>query len=76
MDAQSLGAMYFVAVIGILVLIVGWIILPFAIIGTKPLLRELIATQKRTNELLERAAVAGTRTTSDAAKTQSVRPPP
>jgi hypothetical protein len=34
------------------VLIVCWIILPFAIIGTKPLLRQLIAEQKRTNDLL------------------------
>lgn len=35
-----------------LVLIVVWIILPFAIFGTKPLLRELIQEQRRTNDLL------------------------
>lgn len=39
-----------------LVLIAVWIILPFAILGTKPLLRELIQEQRRTNELLKRAA--------------------
>lgn len=38
----------------VLVLVVCWIVLPFAIIGTKPLLRELLAEQKRTNSLLNR----------------------
>lgn len=33
-------------------LVVCWIILPFAILGTKPLLRQLLAEQRRTNELL------------------------
>jgi len=40
-----------VVVFGI-VLAVAWIILPFAMIGTKPILREILAEQKRTNELL------------------------
>ena len=35
-----------------IVLSIAWIVLPFALIGTKPLLRELIAETKRTNELL------------------------
>lgn len=39
-----------------MVLVVVWVILPFAIIGTKPLLRELLQEQRRTNELLKRAA--------------------
>ena len=34
-----------------------WICMPFAIFGTKPLLRTLIAEQKKTNELLAAAAV-------------------
>lgn len=38
-----------------LVLAVCWIVLPFALIGTKPLLRELISLQQRTNSLLEQA---------------------
>ena len=33
-------------------LVLGWIFLPFTIIGTKPLLRELVEAQKRTNQLL------------------------
>ena len=35
------------------VMVVCWIVLPFAIIGTKPLLRQLLKEQPRTNELLE-----------------------
>lgn len=43
---------YLIIVFIAFVLVVCWIILPFAIIGTKPLLRELLREQKRTNELL------------------------
>ena len=39
-----------------LVVTVLWICMPFAIFGTKPILRELLAEQKRTNELLVEAA--------------------
>ena len=46
-------------ILGIIVAIC-WIVLPFAIIGTKPLLRELIAEQQRTNALLERGRVVET----------------
>ena len=35
-------------------LLIAWIVLPFAVLGTKPLLRELLAEMKRTNELLAR----------------------
>jgi threonine/homoserine/homoserine lactone efflux protein len=38
------------------VLVVVWVVLPFAILGTKPLLRELLQEQRRTNELLKRIA--------------------
>jgi hypothetical protein len=38
----------------LVVLVVLWIALPFALFGTKPLLRQLIAEQKRTNDLLDR----------------------
>jgi hypothetical protein len=34
------------------VLVLCWIVLTFAIIGTKPLLRELIAEQQHINKLL------------------------
>jgi hypothetical protein len=50
----ALGSMYLLAVILALVVIACWIALPFAIIGTKQLLRQLIVETKRTNELLER----------------------
>lgn len=50
----------------LLLLVVCWIILPFAIIGTKPILRDILTEQKRTNELL-----AGRLRASDAAR----RPP-
>jgi ABC-type sulfate transport system permease component len=46
-------------IIGIIVAIC-WIVLPFAVIGTKPLLRQLIAEQQRTNALLERGRVVET----------------
>ena len=46
-------------ILGIIVAIC-WIVLPFAIIGTKPLLRQLLAEQQRTNALLERGRAAET----------------
>ena len=39
----------FLLLVGIL-----WILVPFAVFGIKPLLRQLIAEQKRTNEALTR----------------------
>ena len=36
------------------VLVICWIMLPFALIGLKPLVRELIRQQERTNEHLAR----------------------
>ena len=40
--------------LGLLVVLIGilWILMPFAIFGTKDLLRELIREQKKTNEIL------------------------
>jgi hypothetical protein len=38
-----------------IVLLIGWILLPFAVIGTKPILEALLREQRRTNELLEKA---------------------
>jgi len=40
----------------VLVIAVLWIALPFAIFGTKDLLRQLIAEQKKTNVLLQAQA--------------------
>jgi hypothetical protein len=54
MDAiTTFGLLYAGLAILLLVLVICWIILPFAVIGTKPLLRELIAEMKRLNTLLE-----------------------
>ena len=46
------GSLYLVAVLFGIVLGVLWMILPFAIFGTKPLLRELISEMRETNALL------------------------
>jgi len=51
MAGLGAGAVLAMAIFAI-ILAIAWIILPFALIGTKPLLRELIRETKRTNELL------------------------
>lgn len=51
---ESVGVAYGIVAIFVLVLAICWIVLPFALIGTKPLLRQLIAETKRTNDLLDR----------------------
>jgi hypothetical protein len=49
----TLELLYAGAVILGFVIVVCWIVLPFAVIGTKPLLRQLIAELQRNNALLE-----------------------
>jgi uncharacterized membrane protein YciS (DUF1049 family) len=49
----TFGILYMLAAIFVVVLAICWIVLPFALIGTKPLLRQLIAELKRNNELLD-----------------------
>lgn len=56
MESQVGGVLYIALVIFGLVLLVCWIVLPFALIGTKAILRELVREQQRTNALLEAAA--------------------
>ena len=51
---EALPFAYLLIGAGILALVIGWVLLPVALIGTKPLLRQLIAETKRTNDLLER----------------------
>ena len=51
MGSVSVGVMAMMLVLG-LVLLVAWILLPFAMFGLKPLPRELINEQRKTNELL------------------------
>jgi hypothetical protein len=45
------GLMLVAWLLGVFVLI-AWILLPFAMFGIKPLLRELIAASRETNRLL------------------------
>lgn len=54
MDSIGIGVgwLAFIGVIFGIVLLVAWTLLPFAMIGTKPLLRELLKEQKETNRLL------------------------
>ena len=59
MDGTQIGPLLALAllVMGLLIAMC-WIILPFGILGTKPLLRQLLNEQRRTNELLAKL-VAG-----------------
>jgi hypothetical protein len=47
-----LGSLTMVLMLVALFVLVLWVLLPFAVFGSKPLLRELLAEQKQTNELL------------------------
>lgn len=55
---EVLGGMYVVFVVFLVVLGILWIVMPFAIFGTKGILRSILEEQKRTNRLLERIAEA------------------
>lgn len=46
------GVVIVLLVLLALLIYVLWILMPFAVFGTKDLLRELIKEQKRTNEIL------------------------
>ena len=51
--AETFGIAYVIGLAFVVILAICWIILPFALIGTKQLLRELIRETRRTNELLD-----------------------
>jgi hypothetical protein len=57
MDPRA-GELFWLAifVFGV-VLAIAWTVLPFALIGTKPLLRELIGEVRKTNALLQQRKV-------------------
>ena len=57
-SASVVAILVLVAVVLGVVLIVCWIVLPFAVVGTKPLVRQLIREQQMTNGLLEAQARA------------------
>lgn len=55
-DASAGGFGALVIIVGFVfgvVLLVVWIVLPFAVLGIKHLLRELVREQQRTNQLLQ-----------------------
>lgn len=54
--ASTLGSLMGIWALVALFIAILWILMPFAIFGTKPLLKTLIAEQKKTNKLLEAAA--------------------
>ena len=56
---EAMANLGVVGVLLALVLIIAWVILPFAMFGIKPLLRDLIKQAKITNELLRDAAKKG-----------------
>jgi heme exporter protein D len=53
---SAMGGLTIVWAIIVLVIAVLWVLMPFAIFGTKDLLRQLIREQKKTNELLQAQA--------------------
>ena len=48
----TFGVLYLLSIVFGVILAICWLVLPFALIGTKPLLRELIGEMKETNRLL------------------------
>ena len=52
MGELGVVAVLLIGLFGI-ILAIAWIVLPFALIGTKPILRELLAEAKKTNALLD-----------------------
>jgi len=59
---EALSGFVGIAVVVFLVILtIAWTLLPFAMFGLKPLVRELIAETRRTNQLLEGIA-SSTRT--------------
>ena len=50
----TFSVLYLLLTVFGVILSICWLVLPFALIGTKPLLRELIGEMKETNRLLGR----------------------
>jgi hypothetical protein len=50
---ETYTTVYHIFVVLGVIIAVCWVLLPFALIGTKPLLRDILAEQRRTNALLE-----------------------
>jgi hypothetical protein len=56
MESFSAAAVMMLLILGV-ILLVCWIVLPFALIGTKPLLRQIIANQHETHRLLRQRSL-------------------
>jgi hypothetical protein len=50
---ESMGIVYAIGVIFLVILAILWFFLPFAIFGTKPLLEKLLAETQLTNQILD-----------------------
>ena len=79
MEADTLrmtGVLYLIVIVLGIALLFAWIVLPFAVIGTKPLLRELIAETRKTRALFEELISAekrvGALATSDHFRTPGI----
>lgn len=57
---EMLGGIGALGAILLLFVAILWILMPFAVFGTKDLIEEQIKQQKKTNELLERLSLAAT----------------
>lgn len=53
---EAIGGFAIVIWLFLIVLAVLWICMPFALFGTKPILRQILAEQKKTNALLQAQA--------------------
>lgn len=51
-DATLYGWSTTILLVVAIIVAVAWIVLPFALLGTKPILRELLREKRKTNELL------------------------
>jgi hypothetical protein len=53
MNAEMAVWGYMLIGLAIAALVIAWIVLPIAIIGTKPILKRILEEQQRTNRLLD-----------------------
>ena len=51
---EAYGTAWLLIVLFLIALAILWLLLPFALFGTKPLLREILAEVKKANALLEK----------------------
>jgi heme exporter protein D len=55
MDPTTYNALYVIFGFFVILLSVLWVLIPFAVFGIKPLLRELLRELRRNNELQDQA---------------------